>query len=102
MEEWISLHGGVVAGEEEEDKVRFVILGNGVKRFDILNAIAREYILNTRAAVEDSIISVLDSRVDLDDMPPISSNAVEHLKFPKTQPPIGVTVGIFGCTKLTS
>ena len=101
MEEWISLQGGVVAEEEDEDAVRFVILGDGVKKFDILNAIAREYILVTRAAVEDSIISVTNT-TNLDDMPPISSKDVEYLKLPKTQPLVGVTVGIFGCSPETS
>ena len=101
LEEWIKLQGGEVVDEDEEDRARFVILGDGVKRFDILNAIAREYILVTRAAVENSIISVAN-KVDLEDMPPITSEDVEYLEIPKTQSMIGVTVGVFGCTTPTS
>ena len=101
LPEWIKLHGGEVVDEDEEDKARFVILGDGVKRFDILNAIAREYILVTRAAVEESIISVVN-KVELEDMPPITSEDVADLRIPKTQLLMGVTVGIFGCTTSTS
>jgi hypothetical protein len=101
LDEWITLHGGVVVDEEEEDKARFVILGDGVKRFDILNAIAREYILVTREAVEESIISVVNT-VDLEDMLPIASEDMEYLNIPPTQSLVGVTVGVFGCTTPTS
>jgi hypothetical protein len=101
LDEWIKLHGGEVVDEDEEDKARFVILGDGVKRFDILNAIAREYILVTRATVEESIISVVN-KVDLEDMPPITNEDVEYLRIPKTQSLMGVTMGVFGCSKSTS
>lgn len=101
LDEWITLHGGVVVDEDEQDKARFVILGDGVKRFDILNAIAREYILVTREAVEESIISVVNT-VDLEDMPPITSDDMEYLNIPQTQSLVGVTVGVFGCTTSTS
>ena len=101
LDEWITLNGGVVVDEDEQDKARFVILGDGVKRFDILNAIAREYILVTREAVEESFISGVNT-VDLDDMPPITSEDMEYLNIPQTQSLVGVTVGVFGCTTSTS